>query len=37
MNQNDTEWNVVVFISSLGLNGILVPTERETVEVKDAA
>lgn len=35
MNQNETEWNVVVFMSSLGLNGVLVPVERE--EVKDAA
>jgi hypothetical protein len=35
MNQNDTEWNVIVYMSPLGLNGIMVPTERQ--EVEDAA
>ena len=26
MNQNDTEWNVVVYMGPLGLGGIMVPT-----------
>ena len=35
MNINETEWNVVVYLSPLGINGIIIPTEREAVE--DAA
>ena len=37
MNQNDTEWNVIVFMSPLGLNGIMVPTEIYEHEVEEAA
>lgn len=37
MNQMDTEWTVVMFLSSLGLNGVIVPTEREEAVAEEAA